>query len=82
MRNTFSGCNSFNQDVTFYSYDITDARDCFHSTGFNRNVYIYFRYANSINSKTFNSFVSAGYLFSNGVTNNKDGVTVIDLDSI
>ena len=46
-----------------------------------KNVYIPFKYSNGVNTQTFDSFRIAGYLYTNGVSNNQHGVTVYDLNA-
>lgn len=76
---TFDGCTNFSDDVIVYSNKIYNARGIFNNTSLSKNIYIPFKYSNGINSATFNSFVSAGYLTSAGVSTGRNGVTVHDL---
>ena len=78
---TFYSCRNLQGTINILSNQITGASGCFASTSKVKNVYIPFKYSNGVNSATFNSFVSAGYLYANGVSNNKHGVTVYDLNN-
>ena len=81
MVNTFYGCNDLQGTINILSNQITDVKNCFYGTSLPKNVYIPFKYSNGVNSATFNSFVSAGYLYANGVSNNQHGVTMYNLSS-
>ena len=81
MYATFFSCTNLQGTINVLSNQITNAVSCFSSTSLPKNVYIPFKYSNGVNSATFNSFVSAGYLYANGVSNNQHGVTVYDLNS-
>ena len=67
--------------ATIYSSNVTNCLYCFNNTSISKSVYIPFTYSNGVNTKTFNSFVTAGYLYANGESTNINGVTVIDLNS-
>ena len=81
MVNTFSGCTNLQGTINILSNQVTQAGACFYGTTKAKNVYIPFKYSNGVNSATFNSFVSAGYLYANGVSNNQHGVTIHDLNN-
>ena len=83
MVNTFYICTNLNGDITIFSNQVANAYRCFlsYDTSSTKNVYLPFKYSNGVNSATFNSFVSAGYLYANGVSNDQHGVTVHDLNT-
>jgi hypothetical protein len=79
MSYTFSHCENLQGTINVLSNQITNAWYCFYRTSLAKNVYIPFKYSNGVNSATFNSFVTAGYLYANGVSNTQHGVTVYNL---
>lgn len=81
ISNTFNNCTSLTGRINVLSRDITNASNCFSGTTLPKNVYIPFTYSNGVNSATFNSFVTAGYLYANGVSNNQDGVMMHNLNA-
>ena len=80
MTSTFNGCTNLKGDVVIQSENVIYATDCFNVTNssLQKNVYIPFKYANDVNTATYNSFTSAGY--DNAGTQN--GVYLKDLNSI
>lgn len=77
----FHACTNFNRSVNILSTAVTNALNIFADTSASKTVYIPFKYSSSSGSAyttTFNSFVSAGYLYSNGMSTNKHGVMVKD----
>ena len=61
VRNTFANCTNLTGDVVIKSNKIQDATHCFINTTATKNVYIPFTYSNSVHTKTYNSFINAGY---------------------
>ena len=78
---TFRYATGLQGNVFIYSQDVTNAQSCFGSTWLEKNVYLPFKYSNGVNTQTFNSFLAAGYIFTNGVSNSQHGVTVYDLNA-
>ena len=71
MGATFAWCSSFdNKNITIFSPNIYAVSTTFTAFSGSVNVYIPFKYENGVNSLTFDSFVSAGYLKANGAQNN------------
>ena len=81
MQGTFGNCTSLQANITVLSSEVTGADVCFGGTTLPKNVYIPYTYTNGVNTTTFNSFVTAGYLYANGVSNSQHGVTVYDLNA-
>ena len=61
VRNTFAGCNNLTGSIYIQSNKIGDVKDCFANTSLDKNVYIPFTYENGVNTKTYNTFINAGY---------------------
>lgn len=77
MYETFYRCKDI--AVNVLSEDVNDAAMCFDVSGGSKGtVIIPFTYANSVNTTTFNFFVTAGYLYANGVSNSSKSVSVYD----
>ena len=77
MYETFYRCKEI--AVNVLSEDVNNAVMCFDLSGGSKGtVIIPFTYANSVNTTTFDSFVTAGYLYANGVSNSSKSVTVYD----
>lgn len=76
--NTFSGCSNLETEICIRSSNVQNATNCFLGLNTPRNVYIPFTYENGINTKTYNSFIAAGY--DNAGT--KDGITLLDYPRI
>ena len=76
MARTFDYCNNLQGTINILSDQITNANRCFYDTSLPKNVYIPFKYSNGVNSATFNSFVSAGYLTADGTSTGQNGVTI------
>ena len=78
---TFFGCTNLQGRINILSENIINASDCFSGT-LPKDVYIPYNYTGTTErTQTFNSFVSAGYLYANGVSKNQYGVTVHDLNT-
>lgn len=58
---TYYSCTNLTGDIMIMSPNITCANGCFTGTVSNKNVYIPFTYPNNVNTRTYNSFISAGY---------------------
>lgn len=63
MADTFYGCIKLAGDIYIHSPNIIRATSAFYQTNQNivKNVYIPFKYANNQYTKTYNSFIAAGY---------------------
>lgn len=61
MQAAFADCGNLNENIYVYSENVHDAEDCFFGTASHKNVYIPFKYANNVNTITYNSFTRAGY---------------------
>lgn len=61
MYYTFGDCVNITGNIYIHSNNISSASSCFYNTSAQKNVYIPFKYSNGVNSKTYNSFISAGY---------------------
>lgn len=61
MYRTFDNCKSLTGNIYINSTQITTAMNCFENTSLIKNVYIPFIYINGVNSRTYNSFIAAGY---------------------
>ena len=61
MWSTFSRCSNLIGDIYIYSNQVSNATDCFYNTSLTKNVHIPFTYGNNINTRTYNSFIAAGY---------------------
>jgi hypothetical protein len=81
LQETFEGCTNLSRRINIFSENIASASMCFSNTSFSKNVYIPYNYTNGERTKTFKSFVTAGYLYTNGVSNNQHGVTMHDLNA-
>ena len=66
-------------NILIYSDKITNISNCFRFTNENKDkdVYIPFTYENGVNTKTYKSFISAGY--GTDPNNRRDGVCLFDL---
>jgi len=64
---TFSGCTSVTGDIYIESSNITNAAACFNNTTATKNVCIPLKYANNVNTATYNAFINAGYSMSSRV---------------
>lgn len=80
MQDAFTGCFKLTGHINILSENIASAYDCFSGTTLAKDVYLPFKYANGVNTLTFNSFRSAGYIKSDGTTNNQHGVTIYDIN--
>ena len=60
MYGTFDSCTNLTGDIYIYSENIANAQKCFNNTSTTKNVYIPFQNG-GVNTKTYNSFTSAGY---------------------
>lgn len=72
MKNAFYFCRNLYGRIDILSNAVVDSSNCFMGCSKFKEVYIPYRYMNGVNSKTFNSFVSAGYLYSNGASTGKN----------
>ena len=78
---TFFGCTKLQGRINILSESITSASVCFDGT-LPKDVYIPYNYTGTTErTQTFNSFVTAGYLYANGVSNSQQGVTMHDLNA-
>ena len=85
MWGTFSGCYNLKGTIRILSEKVTNAKGCYDDFSFRTkycNVYIPFRYSNGVNTKTFNSFVAANYLYANGVFTGQNKTRVYDLNQL
>ena len=76
----FADCVSLEGNISILSQGIVTASSCFSGTTLSKNVFIPFKYSNGVNTQTFNSFKTAGYILPDGTSNNQHGVTVYDLN--
>lgn len=76
MSLTFLWCNNLTGNIFIESNKITMASSCFASTNLLKNVYIPFTYSNGVNTKTYNSFITAGYK----TDGSKEGVYLKDIN--
>ena len=76
MYYTFNGCQNLTGNIVIKSENITNFRNCFYNTNASKakKVYIPYKYANGVNTKTYNAAFNSGY----GI-NGKNGVTVYDI---
>jgi len=80
MYYTFYGCSNLTGNIYIRSNQISNATNCFHcfnSLNLSKNVFIPFTYENGINTKTYKSFISAGY----DTVGTKDGVYLKDINA-
>lgn len=70
LQRTFLNCSNFSSTVTIYSTEVTNTQDMFNGTSKPKEVQIYYKYANGINTKTYNSIIGR---------NGKNGVTIYSL---
>ena len=78
MAYTFRGCSNLPGSIIIRSENITNFRNCFYQTNASKikKVYIPYKYANGINTKTYNAAFNSSY----GI-NGKNGVTVYDINT-
>lgn len=69
MASAFEWCPGFGKNIVINSPSVTSISFTFETLG-HANVFIPFKYANAVNTVTFSTFVSAGYLYANGAQNN------------
>ncbi len=74
----FQDCTNLTGNIYIYSNQITNAYNCFNGTSLTKNVYIPFKYANNVNTATYNSFIAAGYKTDGSV----NGVYLKDLNEL
>ena len=72
MKNAFYSCCNLYGRIDILSNAVIDSSNCFMGCSKFKEVHIPYKYTNEVNSKTFNSFVSAGYLYSNGASTGKN----------
>lgn len=70
LQSTFDSCTDFSNTITIYSTEVTNSQYMFNNTSKSKQVYIYFQYANGVNTKTYNRL---------SPWNGKNGVTLHDL---
>ena len=61
MGSTFYSCSALTGNIYIYSTEITDASSCFNNTSLTKNIYIHYKHQNGMYTKTYNSFIAAGY---------------------
>ena len=71
---SFDNCTSLTGNIFIKASEITSAVYCFNNTSARKNVYIPFKYANNVNTKTYNAFIEAGYT----TTGTKNGVYLMN----
>ena len=78
MARTFYYCTNLIGNIIIKSKNITTFRNCFYSTNASKikNVYIPYKYANGVNTKTYNAAFNTTY----GI-NGKNAVTVYDINT-
>ena len=82
MRQAFMSCDKFGQSIVILSPEVANLAGAFSGFGSKGSyIYIPFNYSNNVRTTTFNSFVSEGLLYANGVSNNTR-VNVQDLASL
>ena len=77
MYGTFDSCTNLTGNVYIHSENIFNAQKCFNNTSTIKNVYIPFQNG-GVNTKTYNSFTSAGYKTDGSVS----GVYLKNISSI
>ena len=81
MSSAFDWCAGLRgKNITIFSPEVANLTRTFDAFG-TASVYIPFNYSNNVRTTTFNSFVSAGFLYANGVSNNTT-VVVKDLATL
>lgn len=78
MRSAFQYCSNLAGNIYIHSMNITDATNCFADTSLTKNVYIPFKYENSINTATYNAFTTAGY----DTMGTKEGVYLKNINAV
>ena len=78
MYYTFRNCTNLIGNIVIKSENITSFRNCFYKTDISKikNVYIPYKYANGVNTKTYNAAFNSSY----GI-NGMNGVTVYDINT-
>ena len=78
MAYTFSDCTNLIGNIIIKSENISNFSNCFHYTNASKikKVYIPYKYANGVNTKTYNAAFNSSY----GI-NGKNGVTVYDINT-
>ena len=78
MAYTFRYCTNLTGSIIIRSENITNFRNCFYNTNASKikKVYIPYKYANGVNTKTYNAAFNSSY----GI-NGKNGVTVYDINT-
>ena len=77
MYETFSNCTNLIGNIYIHSENIYNTTNCFWNTTLNKDVYIPFKnLETNINTKTFNSFINAGY----STTTRVNGALLIDIN--
>jgi hypothetical protein len=77
MHSTFRSCKNLTGNIYIQSSKITNGASCFDYTSLTKNVYIPFTYENGVNTKTYNSFITAGYKIDGSV----NGVYLKDINN-
>ena len=79
MSGTFYACSNFSKSINITAFNVEDATNCFYGSSKFKEVYIPYYYSNGDRTKTFNSFVNAGYLDENGVSTGKNNTVFYDM---
>ena len=78
MSYAFKGCVNLTGDIFIQSSEVKQAYRCFYDTSLTKNVYIPFKYANNVNTNTYNTFINEGYSPSGGLS----GVYLKDIGTL
>ena len=78
MAYTFRNCTNLIGNIIIRSENISNFRNCFYQTNASKikKVYIPYKYANGVNTKTYNAAFNGSY----GISG-KNGVTVYDMNT-
>lgn len=79
MSGCFKNCSKLKGRINVYATEITSALETFYNTdrSLTKQVYIYYKYKNGVNTKTYNTVVATSYSKWDG----KNGVTVYNMGS-
>ena len=69
---TFMQCSNLTGRINILGSNVSNAYACFNFSSKFKEVHIPYKYANGVYTKTFNSFVTAGYLYRNEVSTGAD----------
>lgn len=78
MRNAFYSCSNLWANIRILSANVADATDCFKGSYEWKEISIPYRYDNGAYTKTFNSFMRAGYLYADGFPTGKNYTNFYD----